>query len=74
MIVEIDVFVLEGLCQLLRGTSTPNFQALSPEGMCKATWKRESKLQWREAGPPNHLDEVDSDQWIINKGLSLSGK
>ena len=28
-----------------------------------ATWKRELKLPWREAGPPNHLDEgVDSDQ------------
>jgi len=29
----------------------------------KATWKREFKLPWREAGPPNHLDDkVDSDQ------------
>ena len=33
------------------------------EGRCKATWKREFKLPWREAGPPNHLnDHVDSDQ------------
>ena len=33
------------------------------EGRSKATWKRESKLPWREAGPPNHLDDkVDSDQ------------
>ena len=33
------------------------------EGRCKATWKREFKLPWREAGPPNHHDdEVDSDQ------------
>ena len=33
------------------------------EGRCKATWKRESKLPWREAGPPNHHDDkVDSDQ------------
>jgi len=32
------------------------------EGRCKATWKREFKLPWREAGPPNHhKDEVDSD-------------
>ena len=32
-------------------------------GRCKATWKREFKLPWREAGPPNHLDDkVDSDQ------------
>ena len=29
----------------------------------KATWKREFKRAWREAGPPNHLDDkVDSDQ------------
>ena len=33
------------------------------EGRCKATWEREFKLPWREAGPPNHLDaKVDSDQ------------
>ena len=33
------------------------------EGRCKATWKREFKLPWREAGPPNHHeDKVDSDQ------------
>jgi len=33
------------------------------EGRCKATWKREFKLPWREAGPPNHHDDkVDSDQ------------
>ena len=32
------------------------------EGGCKATWKREFKLPWREAGPPNHHDDkVDSD-------------
>ena len=31
------------------------------EGRYKATWTR--KLAWREAGPPNHLDDkVDSDQ------------
>ena len=29
----------------------------------KATWKREFKLPWREAAPPNHHDDkVDSDQ------------
>ena len=27
------------------------------EGRCKATWKREYKLPWREAGPPNHHDD-----------------
>ena len=30
---------------------------------CKATCKREVKLPWREAGPPNHHDDkVVSDQ------------
>ena len=43
------------------------------EGRCKATWKREFKLPWREAGPPNHHDDkVDSDQEVVNKELSLS--
>ena len=33
---------------------------------------RQAVLPWREAGLPNHLDDkVDSDQWVINKGLSL---
>ena len=33
------------------------------EGRYKATWKMEFKLPWREAGPPNDLDDqVDSDQ------------
>ena len=42
------------------------------EGRCKATWKREFKLPWREAGPPNHHDDkVDSDQWVVDKELSL---
>ena len=42
---------------------------ISPR-MCRAAaeyssdgWKREFKLPWREAGPPNHHDDkVDSDQ------------
>ena len=35
-------------------------------------WKREVKLPWREAGPPNpHDDKVDSDQSVVNKELSL---
>ena len=30
---------------------------------CKANWKREFKLPWREAGPPNHHDDkMVSDQ------------
>ena len=31
----------------------------------------EFKLLWREVGPPNHHDdEVDLDQWVVNKGFS----
>ena len=34
-----------------------------PYGRYKATWKGELQLPWREAGPPNHLDDtVDLDQ------------
>ena len=33
------------------------------EGRYKVIWEREFKLPWREAGPPNYLDDkVDSDQ------------
>ena len=33
------------------------------EGRYKAPWKREFTIPWREAGPPNHLnDKLDSDQ------------
>jgi len=39
-----------------------------------ATWKREFKLPWREAGPSNHHDDkVVSDQQVVNKELALSG-
>ena len=38
------------------------------EGRCRATKKKEFKLPWREAGPPNHLnDAVNSDQQVVNK-------
>ena len=38
-----------------------------------ATWKRKFKFPWRKAGPPNHLDdEVDADQWVVNKELSVN--
>ena len=31
-----------------------------------------SILPWREAGTPNHHDDqVDSDQWVVNKEISL---
>ena len=43
------------------------------EGGCTATWKREFKLQWCEAGPPDHLNtQVDLDQSGVNKELSFS--
>ena len=39
-----------------------------PNERCKATWKREFELLWREAGPPNHHDdEVVLDQQVVNK-------
>ena len=42
------------------------------EGRCKATWKKEFKLPWREAGPPNiHDDEVDMDERDVDTELSL---
>ena len=47
---------------LTRSASVPPLP-LTQEGRCKATWKREFKLPWREAGPPNHHDDkVGSDQ------------
>ena len=40
---------------------------------CKASWKKELKLPWREAGLPNHQDDkVDSYQWVVNDEHSLS--
>ena len=42
------------------------------KGACKATWKREFKLPWRESGSPDHHDDtVDSDQLVVNDDLSL---
>ena len=41
----------------------------------KATWKREFKLPWREAGPLDHHDDtVESDQQVVNKELPLSSR
>ena len=38
----------------------------------KGYLKREFKYPWREAGPPNLLDDqVDLDQQVVNKELSL---
>jgi len=37
--------------------------SISSQEAFKASWKREFKLPWREAGPPNHHDDkLDSDQ------------
>ena len=37
--------------------------AIFAQGRYMATWKREFKLPWRKAGPPNHHDDKeDSDQ------------
>ena len=50
-----------GRC-LSRGDERGHEHAKRRVGL-KAIWKREFKLPWREAGPPNnHDDKVDSDQ------------
>ena len=37
--------------------------------------KWNSKLPWREASPPNHLDgKEDSDQLVVDKELSLEAE
>ena len=43
------------LAELLRGP--PTSTCVCVQGRCKATWKWEFKLPWREAGPPNHHDD-----------------
>ena len=46
-----------------RASNVSELPQLPVEGRCKAPWKREFKLPWREAGPPNHHDDnVDSGQ------------
>jgi len=46
-----------------KGTARPRKTSTFLEGRYRATWKREFKRPWREAGPPNHHDDiVDSDQ------------
>ena len=50
-----------------------NVQPMDEYG-ADSTWKREFKYPWREAGPPDHLDDTeDSDQWVVNKDVSLQG-
>jgi len=49
--------------------------SVTQEGRYKATWKKEFKIPWREAGPPDHLDDkVKSDQEVVNKELFLFGR
>ena len=51
-----------------------DLQAISLSGLVTWVWKREFKLPWREAGPPDHHnDKVDSDQYVVNNELSLWG-
>ena len=66
---------LEGRAEDFAFLGAPPLQNVrSPvkEGKYKATWKREFKVPWREAGPPNHLDDkVDSNQKVVDTELSL---
>ena len=40
-----------------------NMQPRESREVDTATWEREFKLPWHEAGPPNHHnDKVDADQ------------
>ena len=56
-------FVLEILIQTSYKPPLGNAIEKSSSDRCKATWKTEFKLPWREAGPCNHHDgDVDSDQ------------
>ena len=44
-------------------SATPSSVLPASGWRCKATWKRESRLQWHEAGSSNHHDDMmDSDQ------------
>ena len=57
----------------IRLFASPGRSPTFEEDRHEATWKRGFKLSWREAGPPNHLDDkVDSDKQVVNEELSLS--
>ena len=61
--------------QVRSGNFTTLLQMLSTcfQGRYTATWKRKLKFSWREAGPPNHLeDKVNLDQLVVNEEPSLS--
>jgi len=60
-----------------RDTLTPGpRRKLASGGRCKATWKSESKLPWREAGPPDHHDprrDLPSEAaFFVSSSLLLS--
>ena len=65
------VLVIAIVALVLIEISVRGMQTGRPRGRCKATWKREFKLPWRETGAFYHHDEVDSDQWVVNQELSL---
>ena len=53
----------EGHDQLEDASPVAVALSLRVEARCQTTWKRESKIPWREAGSPyHHEDSVDSDQ------------
>ena len=54
---------IQGKRSRKRATALHVLQAqIAWEGRCKATWKREFKLLWRDADSPNHQDDkVDMD-------------
>ena len=55
--------------------SLQTLQDMPPSPPCEAPLAQPQRfrLPWREAGPPNYLDDkVDSDQWVVNKYFALS--
>ena len=59
----------------LRLTPGAMITAFGPVDICRVLplYKVRKLLPWCEAGPPKHLDDkVDSDQQVVNKGLSLN--
>ena len=55
-------------------TGMADFEERGPRVLTPLRPLQGFKLPWREAGPPNHHDDkVDSDQYVVNKELSLAG-
>ena len=51
-------------------------EALEPaqKGTCKATWKKEFKLPWREAGPPHHYDDMHPGSGFRVRGVNFDAR